>query len=181
LAARDSNWQRLIAWLAEIEICVPPLSARREDIPVLVQHFLAAYCHHLDRALLKFAPSAMELLEGYSWPRNLRELESAVNEAVDQAELTSVLDESHLPVEIRSFPSSIHDANAAAVQPINLDELLEEVERTVIGRAISMSPRNRAQAARWLGISRSRLLRRISQLGLDGDQNRSLKMGSDPV
>ena len=104
LAERDASWQNLVGSLADIEIVLPPLCERREDIPVLTQHFLADYCQQSERALLEFSPNAMQLLLGYSWPRNLLELQSALNYAVDQAELTRVLNVNHLPVEIRTFP-----------------------------------------------------------------------------
>ncbi len=167
LTARGPAWSSLISQLADIEIQLPPIRERRQDIPVLVQQFLAAYCRKMDRALLKFSPRAMNLLTGYSWPRNLHELRCAVESSVEQAMLTNVIDLQHLPVEIRTFPGSIHSAVSSSIKPISLDGLLEEFERTVILRALKLSPRNRAQVARWLGITRSRLLRRISQLGLE--------------
>ncbi len=167
LSERSDDWQDLMANLSQIEITIPALAERGQDIPALAQQALAASCRRADRALLSFSPEALDLLIAYAWPRNLHQLNEAIDEAVAHAVLTTTLQIQHLPVEIRTFPSSVTTADGLTVEAIELDQLLEDVERIVLRRALKLSPRNRAQVARWLSISRPRLLRRIDQLGLD--------------
>ena len=89
-----------------------------------------------------------------------------MNEAVKAAVLSSAVQPNHLPVAIRTYASSVASETQSNVEPINLDEVLEELEKVMLRRAIRLSPRNRAQAARLLSISRPRFLRRIVQLGI---------------
>lgn len=167
LSQRSADWRRLIAGIAEMEVTLPALVDRRQDIPALAQQALAVACRSAERALLSLSPEAVDLLTAFAWPNNLVQLTSAIQDAVAHAVLTSTIHVQHLPVEIRTYPGSIRSAEGETVQAIRLDQLLEDVERIVLRRALKLSPRNRAQVARWLSISRPRLLRRISQLGLD--------------
>lgn len=165
LVGRGPMWRELVHRLAEIEIALPALHARREDVVPLAQHFLAGSCRRAERAMLSLAPDTQDQLVAYPWPQNLAQLRAAIEEAVNMAVLTSSIQVSHLPAEIRAFKSTAEQATL--IEPIDLDQVLLDVERVMIRRAIKLSPRNRAQVARWLGISRPRLLRRISQLGLE--------------
>ncbi|MFK7734765.1 MAG: helix-turn-helix domain-containing protein [Pirellulaceae bacterium] len=167
-AAGGSALNQLIHQCCDIEISLPGLAQRREDIGGLVHHYLAVHCKAANRALLSVAPDALALLEAYPWRENLRELEATIRSAVELAVLTKTIQISHLPVEVRTFAGTGLQETSPEVESISLDEVLEEVEKIVLRRAMRLSPRNRAQVARWLGISRPRLLRRISQLGLDG-------------
>ncbi len=167
LAQRDGPWQKLVGRLAAVEIHIPPLRERREDIAALAQHALASYCQRSERALLTLSAEAIDLLTAYTWPQNLSQLTDSIEEAVEHAVLSSAIHVNHLPLGIRTFPGSAGQPDDSGVEPIRLDEILLDVERIILQRALKLSPRNRAQAARWLGISRPRLLRRISQLGLD--------------
>lgn len=178
LAARGKPWQELVARTATIEIEIPALRTRVEDVGALVHHALAVTCRKSERALLTVTPSAMELLQTYTWPGNLRQLQATIEESVAHAVLTSSIKPNHLPVEIRTYPTGLNDSESSAIAPINLDQLLEDVERIVIRRALKLSPRNRAQVARWLEISRPRLLRRITQLGL-GDASEEAEADED--
>ncbi|MEZ6133840.1 MAG: helix-turn-helix domain-containing protein [Pirellulaceae bacterium] len=169
LRTRGSLWQRLLAAVSAIEINVGPLCERRQDILPLAQHIMSAYCKRTERAQLRFAPDALALLTAFPWPNNLAQLTSAVEDSVQHAVLSATIQASHLPVAVRTFPSSAMGATANATEPIDLDAVLLDLEKTMLRRALKLSPRNRAQAARLLGISRPRLLRRIEQLGL-GDE-----------
>ena len=113
----------------------------------------------------------MDLLVAYSWPGELRQLRGALESAVGQAFLTTVIQPEHLPVELRTFASGVLVETQTQMEPLSLDQLLEDVERDVLQKALEAMPRNRAQVARTLGISRPRLLIRISQLGLDADES----------
>lgn len=170
LAARSQAWSKLVSRVASTEIHLPPLAERREDIPPLALQSLAEECKAADRAQLTLAADAHDRLVAYSWPGNVRELRESIHYATTQAVLTSAIQVHHLPVAIRAFPGANVASQTTAMAPIHLDEVLLEVERTLLSRAIKLSPRNRAQAARLLGISRPRLLRRIEQLGLGTDE-----------
>ncbi len=166
LSNRGAPWARLVSMLAPIEIQLPALTARREDIAILVQQTLAAQCNKLNRSLLTLSAEASDLLTAYSWPENLAELQRSVSDMIQHAIFVSAIQIQHLPVGIRTFAGSAAGGEQV-VEPIVLDEVLLDLERIIISRAIKLSPRNRARVARWLGISRPRLLRRLSQLGLD--------------
>ncbi len=169
LSSRSVAWSRLVAGLATIEIVIPPLRERPQDVVPLALHLLAANCQKKQRAQLTLSPEVQQLFCAFPWPQNCHQLSQAIDTAVDHAVLVSSIQVSHLPVAIRSFASSTAAAETVAVQPIDLDQVLLQLERVVLARALKLSPRNRAQAARWLGISRPRLLRRIEQLGLEDE------------
>ncbi len=166
LFTRGAPWDQFVSMLAPIEIHLPALAARREDIGVLVQQSLAAQCTKLSRSLLNLSAEASDLLTAYSWPENLAELQRCVSDMLQHAVFVTAIQSQHLPVGIRTFAGSVAPSDQA-IEPIKLDEVLLDLERIIISRAIKLSPRNRARVARWLGISRPRLLRRLSQLGLD--------------
>lgn len=166
LAQHNPAWCKLISRLSAVEIALPPLAERRQDIPLLATELLAFSCAAQSRAPLSLSSEALQLLTAFPWPGNLAELAQAMQEAVKHAVLVASIQVSHLPVAIRTFASTHQSPAAGRVEPLDLDQVLQDVERTMIQRALKLSPRNRAQAARWLGISRARLLRRIEQLGL---------------
>lgn len=167
LAALGTAWEQLACRIAVTELELPALRTRREDIPALAQQALALTCQAADRAVLMFAPGTMDLLLAYPWAQNLTQLRSAIEQSVELAVLTNTIQPQHLPVEIRTYASSAPETSEENFEPIHLDDVLLEVEKVILRRAMKLSPRNRAQVARWLNISRPRLLRRIEQLGLN--------------
>jgi DNA-binding NtrC family response regulator len=173
LASKGAGWNRLMTRLCELEVMIPRLKERPEDIMPLALNYLALHCRNKERALLRFSSDAQKLLTSFPWPGNLRQLSSAVEEAVDHAVLSAVIHVNHLPVSIRTFPGTAEQLSSSKFEPIKLDEVLLEFEKIILSRALKLSPRNRARAARWLGISRPRLLRRIAQLGLDVEKRNS--------
>ncbi|MFO1065819.1 MAG: helix-turn-helix domain-containing protein [Pirellulales bacterium] len=158
--------KRLIGALSVIEIELAPLESRREDIGPLFQNALAAAAQRAGRRLPTISSAAAESLAAYPWPENLTEIQAAAVDTLNSAVLTAAIQPQHLPLAVRTFGSSLAGGSSVAVEPIQLDEVLLQLERVLIDRALKLSPRNRARAARLLGISRPRLLRRISQLGL---------------
>ncbi len=167
LLVRSESWAKLLAQVAQIQLHLPPLQRRPEDIAPLAQHLLAKICTQRERAQLVFSHGAIDALTTFPWPENVTQLASVVQDAVDHAVLSATVQINHLPVAVRSFASSVLQSNGIKVEPIELDTVLLDIEKVLLERALKLSPRNRAQAARWLGISRPRLLRRITQLGLD--------------
>ncbi len=166
LASRGPTWSQLMCQLSTIEIVVPGLSQRRQDIAPLATHLLAVACQSKRRAQLGFTADALRLLEAFPWPNNYRQLAHAIDDAVERAVLVANIQVNHLPVEVRSYSSATQHSQLSQIKAIDLDQVLVQCERIMLSRALQLSPRNRAQAARLLGISRPRLLRRIEQLGL---------------
>jgi DNA-binding NtrC family response regulator len=165
LASRGEYRRDLAFALSTLVIELPPLAGRREDIPLLAQLFLEEFNAAGGRQLGGFSPEAMDRLFAYPWPNNVDELVRMVEQAAQAAEgpLVSAGD----------LPKRIYDAADAAAHPrraddpIKLDAFLEDVERQLIRRALARAKGNKSKAAELLGVSRPRLLRRISQLGLD--------------
>ena len=140
----------LLFRLNTIEIHLPPLRERREDIPVLAQHFLKRHAGRYRKALHGFDTGAMQSLLEHSWPGNIRELDHAIERAVllAQGDLVRAAD-----LGLR--------ASSPGTAPRIDDLTLEEVEKLVIQKALSRFDGNVSQAAKALGLSRSALYRRL--------------------
>jgi len=146
--------QDLFFRLNTIEIHLPPLRERREDIPLLAAHFLERLAARYRKNLSGFEPAAMELLLAHPWPGNVRELEHAVERAVLMA----------TGEELRVGDFGLRSTSAGGP---SLDEMsLEEVERILIRKALDRYGGNVSQAAEALGLSRSALYRRFKRHGL---------------
>ena len=122
LAARGGGWSRLVAQLAIIEIALPPLALRREDIAPLAYQALADACAQADRAQLTLTAEAVDLLEAYAWPGNIRQLRKEIFDATRQAVLTPAVQANHLAAAIRTFAGAA-TVRSAAVEPIRLDQV----------------------------------------------------------
>ena len=146
----------LLYRLNTVEIHLPPLRERREDIPALAAHFLEAYARRYRIDGAAFDPSAIEALLGHSFPGNVRELEHAVERAL-------LLAPSGL---IRAEDIALRRPSQPATR---LEEMtLEEAEGHLIARALARTGGNVSDAARALGLSRSALYRRMQHFGLRG-------------
>lgn len=167
LAGRGPLVRRFVHAVSTLAIEIPPLASRREDIAPLVQHCLTAAAQRSGRRLPGIAPATQELLEAYPWPGNVDEMRQAASDMLASAVLTATIQPAHLPLQVRTFGGTLSGGKQPPIEAISLDEVLLDLERIMLQRAMKLSPRNRARAARLLGISRPRFLRRISQLGLD--------------
>ncbi|MFO0904924.1 MAG: sigma 54-interacting transcriptional regulator [Pirellulales bacterium] len=154
----------LAAWLSTCELVVPPLERRAEDIPWLAQAFLEEMNARGQRQWSGFSNEAMELLIAYRWPGQAAELDRVVQESCLRAEGPFV-QAGDLPARLRQAADAARPARRTE-EPLKLDAFLAEVEREVLRRALAMAKGNKAKAARALGISRPRLLRRVEQLGV---------------
>jgi len=144
----------LLFRLNTVEIHVPALRERREDIPVLAVHFLSRYAARYRRPVQGFEASALQLLMQYSWPGNVRELEHTLERAVLMCRGT----------EIQRADLGL---DSMRQQSPNLEELsLESVEAILIRKALQRSQGNISQAAEVLGLSRGALYRRMEKYGL---------------
>jgi len=144
----------LLFRLNTVEIHVPALRERREDIPALAVHFLTRYASRYRRVVHGFEASALQLLMQYSWPGNVRELEHTLERAVLMCR-GSEIQRADLGLDI------------SRQQGQNLEELsLESVEAILIRKALQRSQGNVSQAADTLGLSRGALYRRMEKYGL---------------
>jgi len=142
-----------------IPIALPPLRERRTDVPLLVEHFLAK--HGEPGRARRIAPEALEALVAYGWPGNVRELESVVERTLLLAE-GDVIRLEDLPAAVRMR----HRPGAGGI-PVEIPDEgldLEELERTLILRALEKSGGNVTRAARLLGLSRRTLQYRLEKM-----------------
>ncbi|HEV2147307.1 MAG TPA: sigma-54 dependent transcriptional regulator [Longimicrobiaceae bacterium] len=149
----------LLFRLNTVEIHVPPLRERREDVPLLATHFLHRQADAYRKHLTGFEPEAMQALLSYPWPGNVRELEHTIERAVLLAEGPLIAPED---LTLRGRRSASAGAGAATLEEMPL----EEVERVLIRKALERHAGNVSQAAEALGLSRSALYRRLQRYGL---------------
>jgi len=146
--------QDLLFRLNTVEIPLPPLRERREDLPALARHFLHLFAAKHRKPVADFAPAALGAMRDYPWPGNVRELEHVVERAVLMAEMREVR-----PSDLGLSPG--------APSVSGVDEMsLEDVETLLIRKALARFDGNVSRAAEFLGLSRSALYRRLQRYGL---------------
>ena len=152
-----------------IGIELPPLRERREDIPLLVHAFVEELNRGGLRQVRDVEPDVWPVLAAHPWPGNVRELSNAVESAyaLGQGPALRLMD---FPPEVRSPRRLVVGAEAAAA--LRLDPILADAERSAILRALEVAGGQRNKAARLMGISRSRLYRRMEALGMDPGERR---------
>jgi DNA-binding NtrC family response regulator len=147
--------QDLLFRLNTVEIRLPPLRERREDIPLLANHFLAQHARRYHRPADRFDPEAVRLMLEYGWPGNVRELDHVVQRAVLMAQSETV----------RAPDLALR--RDGGTRPPRLEDLtLEEVERLLIEKALARYAGNVSHAAAALGLSRTALYRRLEKYDL---------------
>lgn len=140
--------------LNTVELHLPPLRERRDDIPLLATHFLRQFSAHYRRPVSAFSPEAMQALLRYGWPGNVRELAHAVERATLLAQHDA----------LREGDLALQAVGTAA--PALEEMSLEDVERVLIGKAMARYEGNVSLAAKALGLSRSALYRRLQRHNL---------------
>lgn len=148
--------------LAVVPIELPPLRERREDIPVLAEHFLRGACERHDCGELTLDREVFAALSAYPWPGNVRELENTVERMVVLARGERITAED-LPEHVRQPVE--HAANVLLELPPE-GVSIEQVEREIIRKALEMHGGNQTRAARYLDITRSALIYRMQKFGL---------------
>lgn len=155
--------------LAMVEIQVPSLAERREDLPLLIRHFLSRFAEQYGKSIRGVSPRARLVLERHTWPGNVRELENALGHACMMAERDEI-DVSDLPASLLGEPEPI--AGDGATRPATLlaagdsDASLAEHERQLVSSALEKAKGNQSQAARALGIGRDALRYKMKKYGL---------------
>jgi two-component system response regulator PilR (NtrC family) len=162
--------QDLFYRLNVIQLRLPPLRERREDIPLLVDHFVRKFSAEHGRQVTGTDPEAMSALMGYHFPGNVRELENLIERAVTLAPGDRVSSEA-LPT-LKGVSASDSSVGAPAVtlpaQGIDLERVVEDFERSLIIRALERTDGHRTEAARLLGVTFRSLRYRLSKLGITG-------------
>jgi two-component system response regulator PilR (NtrC family) len=137
--------------LQVIPIHAPPLRERREDIPLLAQHFLERFAGEMGKRVVKVSDAARDCLCRYSWPGNVRELENVIERAVALETTEAVLPE-RLPEGIRT-PARAAGAEASMGPGFSLDAHLRDIEARLLFEALERAGGDRAAAAELLGVS----------------------------
>jgi len=148
--------------LSTLEIDLPPLAARRGDIPLLAQMFLEQHNAQDDQQLAGFDAAAMDVLCEHAWDENLDELRDVVARACDAAAGSRITRDDLPPHVLSAVSTPLPPTETEA--PIVLDDVLAEVESELIRRAMRLSKGNKTKAAELLGISRPRLHRRWEEM-----------------
>jgi len=143
---------------------MPPLRKRKEDIPLLVNHFLEKYCRRLGRPMKRLAPEVVRIFETYSWPGNVRELENVVERIVAIEERETVTKES-LPKEM--LVPSVQPGAVPSLEPgFNLNAVIDGITAGYVKQALQASGGQLKEAAGLLGINYRSLRYLIEKHGL---------------
>jgi len=142
-----------------IQINLPPLRQRAEDIPLLVHHFVRQICEENNRDRVDVSPRAMAALQSYAWPGNVRELRNVI-ESIIVMTRSKEITVKDLPEKIRQ------ESSAAQTVTLRSGSTLRDAERELIRLTLVSCGGNRAEAARILGIGRKTLYRKIEEYGL---------------
>jgi two-component system, NtrC family, response regulator PilR len=153
-----------------IPIRVPALKERREDIPLLISHFLDRFVSADRSNEISFAPLTMELLLGYDWPGNVRELENVIERLVILRGGNEILPED-LPAKIfRSNPLATHSYKTLFELPevgVDLKQILSDIEDSLIMQAMNRTRGNKNQASKLLTLNRTTLIEKMKKKNLE--------------
>jgi transcriptional regulator with GAF, ATPase, and Fis domain len=158
-AFRQDLYYRLMVF----PIRLPPLRERREDIPLLAEHFLARYVQEYRRHIAGLSQEALDALANYSWPGNIRELENEIQRLVIQAEPGAWIEVAELSPQIRKVEGTL---SRIAPKKGTLKEMMEQVERWLISEALRDNDGNKTRTAQILGITREGLHKKLSKFGM---------------
>ena len=185
IAATNADLQQLVGdglfredlyyRLNVIPIFLPPLRERREDIPLLVQHFVARLSPHKKPAQkVTVTQEALRVMMAYAWPGNIRQLENAVERALALSRDRTQIDVQDLPPELRdNSPAGQEPTVTLPADGLDLPLYIADVERKLIGQALDETGGNRQQAARRLGLKRTTLVEKVRRLQ-PGQEKRQL-------
>jgi two-component system response regulator HydG len=157
LADEDLFRQDLLYRINTVEIMLPPLRERREDIPLLLEHFMTVYAEKYNLSARRLSAAALESLVAHPWPGNIRALRHAVERALILSDGTMLE-----PDDFTLGSAPIVGVGKASADSTHLDDL----EREAVTRALKEHKRNISRAAAALGVTRASLYRRMQKYGL---------------
>ncbi|MBQ6158739.1 MAG: sigma-54-dependent Fis family transcriptional regulator, partial [Thermoguttaceae bacterium] len=151
-----------------LEIPVPPLRERGDDVLLLAGHFLTLFAQQMKQRFTGFSDGAVELLRSYRWPGNVRELKNVIERAVLLGTPPLILPDdlllSAIPTPTDTLRKDADAENAAAPLPL---QTIEEMERDLIRRTVEHYEWNKTRSAKSLGIDRSTLDRKLKQYSIE--------------
>jgi len=148
-----------------INVKVPPLRERMEDVSPLIRHFIRHYSQEMERNVKGINKEAEQLLLSYNWPGNVRELENTIERAISLANSDTITPE-NLPEKFRSAPSG-HPYISFPEEGVDLEQELMGVEKLLIDEALKRSGGVKKEAAKLLGVSFRSLRYRLEKLGYE--------------
>ena len=146
--------------LSVVPIHLPPLRERKEDIPLLAEHFLKLYAEKNRRLIKGFTPRAMDLMMRYEWGGNIRELENTVERAVIMSRDVFITP-AELPMAIQALSREVEESNTG----VQAGHSIKQVERELIIKTLEETSGNRTRAAEILGITRQTLQNKLREYG----------------
>jgi len=165
-AVREGRFREDLYYrLNVVPLLVPPLRDRREDVPLLVQHFVRLYAEKNGKNITGCTRRALELLGDYSWPGNVRELENAIERGVVLSR-ESAIGEDDLPREVRDSAGSAASPGGSALT-FAIGTPLSEIEMRVITETLRQTKGDKRLAAKLLGIATRTIYRRLEGRGDD--------------
>ena len=151
-----------------VQFCLPPLRERREEIPLLTEHFLQRYSKLEGKQGITLAAVTMDLLKRYDWPGNARELENEIQRVAALTPAgTQIFPTAFSPAIARLPEQRLEGQSLATSSPKNLSEILTETERQIVQDALTRHQGNLSRVVAELGISRNGLRKMILRLGLE--------------
>jgi transcriptional regulator with GAF, ATPase, and Fis domain len=144
-------------------IRMPPLRERREDVPLLVEHFLRKYTVEMNKPVAGVTPEALDQLSAYSWPGNIRELENEVQRLVIQCDNEGFITPELLAPSVRKVEGLL---GRVAPKKGTLKDMMEEVERWLLVEALREHGGNKTKTAETLGITREGLHKKLAKYGM---------------
>jgi DNA-binding NtrC family response regulator len=147
--------QDLLYRINTVEITLPPLRDRSEDVPALMDHFVKMYCRKYQKPTMKIDPELIRKLRTYEWPGNIRELQHSVEKAV-------ILTEGNAIDDLRHFHQGDEDFMNLGEEP----KTLEDMEKAMIIKSVRHHTGNLSRVARELGITRATLYRKMEKFKL---------------
>lgn len=154
--------------LAVVTVKLPALRERSGDVPLLVQHFLDQFAARSGKQRATISADAMQLLEQFAWPGNIRQLENEIQRALVMLGNDTAILPAHLSPQVSG--GAILQVSPSINGDLKLKDALEQLERRMIEAALARTEGNKSEAARQLGVSRSNLISKAQAFGLsEGD------------
>jgi Nif-specific regulatory protein len=148
-----------------VNLRIPPLRERKEDLPALVDHLLRKACQEWNRKMPRLTREATEALLAYDWPGNVRELDNEVRRFISLAPAGGDIEPRHLSERVRS--QAVRRKMGALAHQGTLEEAVRALEEEMIRSALEAVRGNKVQAARMLGLSREGLRKKMKRYGLE--------------
>ena len=151
-----------------VPITLPPLRHRREDIPLLAQHFVRQCCEANDLAVKAISQTALRALMAYHWPGNIRQLENAIEHAVAMSARSDEISAQSLPADLREQePVGNGTEIAIPEEGLSFTSVVSQLERDLILRCLERTGGNKRQAARLLQLSRTTFIDKMQRLNIE--------------